>query len=102
MKRKIHRTTLLVVAIILFTAAIGIVVLTNTDRIAVTLAPKKQAAKSRSENAKKADELFWQTFHRGEYENIQRTLDAHLKPKKARSAPAGIRGLHHTTSKGFS
>jgi tetratricopeptide (TPR) repeat protein len=39
-------------------------------------APKKQAAKSRSEAAIKADELFWQTFHNGEYEKIQRALNA--------------------------
>src|SRR2546421_1544517 len=39
-------------------------------------APKKQAAKVRSEAALKADELFWQTFHNGEYEKIQRALNA--------------------------
>jgi hypothetical protein len=75
MKRKIHKTTLLVI-VVLIVAAVVVVVQTNTDRIAVQLAPKKQPAKSRSENAKKADDLFWQTFHRGEYENIQRSLDA--------------------------
>jgi len=39
------------------------------------LPPKKLAAKSRSELALKADELFWQTFHTGEYQNIQRALN---------------------------
>lgn len=38
--------------------------------------PKKQAAKSRSEAAIKADDLFWMTFHNGEYEKIQRALNA--------------------------
>jgi hypothetical protein len=39
------------------------------------LLPKKQAAKSRSEAALKADELFWKTFHRGEYQNISNALE---------------------------
>ena len=69
MKRKLNKKTFLVITI-LFIIALGTVVLTNTDRIAVRSAPKKQAAKSRSEAAQKADELFWQTFHHGEYEKI--------------------------------
>jgi|SRR5688572_1329348 hypothetical protein len=71
MKRKINKKTFLIIAILLI-IAMGTLVLTNTDRIAVQLAPKKQAAKSRSETATKADELFWQTFHNGEYEKIPR------------------------------
>ena len=50
---------------------IGALLWSNWDRIAVLLAPRKQAATSRSEAAVKADELFWQTFHNGEYEKIQ-------------------------------
>ena len=47
---------------------IGALVWSNWDRIAVLLAPRKKAATSRSEAAIKADDLFWQTFHNGEYE----------------------------------
>jgi len=43
MKRKVNKITLLVITMILIMAAVAIVVLTNTDRIAVKLAPKKQA-----------------------------------------------------------
>jgi len=60
---------------ILFIIAMGTLVLTNTDRIAVQFAPKKQAATSRSETATKADELFCQTFHHGEYDKIQHALE---------------------------
>ena len=99
MKRKINTTTLLVIAIILIVATVGIVALTNTDLIAIQLAPKKQATKSHSENAKKADELFWQTFHRGEYENIQRTLDvltaAYLGTPNDAATAAHIAWLHN-------
>jgi hypothetical protein len=99
MKNKINKTTLLVLVIILIIAAVGIVALTNTDRIAVLLAPEKQAATSRSENAKKADELFWQTFHRGEYENIQRSLDvltaAYLETPNDAVTAAHIAWLHN-------
>ena len=70
MKRTANKKTFLVI-IIFLAIALGAVVLTNTQRIAVWSAPQKQAAKSRSEAAQKADELFWQTFHQGEYEKIQ-------------------------------
>ena len=65
-----QQEVLVVIAIILIIAAAGIVVLTNTDRIAVQLNPKKQAATFRNETAKKANELFWQTFHQGVYETF--------------------------------
>ena len=39
--KKISRKTLLAIAVTLIMATVGIVVLTNTDRIAVLLAPKK-------------------------------------------------------------
>lgn len=45
------------------------------DRIAVMTAPKKEAIASRSEAASKADDLFWNTFHNGEYDNTQNTLE---------------------------
>jgi tetratricopeptide (TPR) repeat protein len=99
MKRKISKKTLLAIAIIVIIAAAGIVILTNTDRIAVLMAPKKQAATSRSQTAIKADELFWQTFRHGEYENIQRTLDvltaAYLETPNDAVTAAHIAWLHN-------
>jgi hypothetical protein len=64
------------VVILLSAVALGAIALTNRDRIAVWQAPQKQAATSRSEAAQKADELFWQTFHQGEYEKIPQALEA--------------------------
>jgi hypothetical protein len=45
------------------------------EYIAVQSAPKKQAATSRSEAALKADTLFWETLHNGEYEKIPNALE---------------------------
>jgi hypothetical protein len=77
----------------------GTLVLTNTDRIVVQLAPKKRAAKSRSETATKTDELFWQTFHHGEYEKIQRALEvltaAYLETPTDAETTAHIAWLHN-------
>jgi hypothetical protein len=61
------------------------VVLTNTDRIAVWWAPRKQAAKSRNEAAKKADDLFWQTVHQGEYEKVPNAAQLAKKIAKPRN-----------------
>ena len=47
----------------------------NWARIAVAVAPKKVAAQSRSEAARQADELFWQTLHGGRYDGIQPALE---------------------------
>ena len=47
----------------------------NWARIAVAVAPKKGAAQSRSEAARQADELFWQTLHGGRYDGIQPALE---------------------------
>lgn len=74
MKRQINKKIALVTALLLI-IVVGTVVLTNTDRIAVQVAPKKQAATSRSEAAIKADDLFWQAFHQGEYDKIPQALD---------------------------
>jgi len=41
------------------------------DRIAVMAAPKKETIAARSEAATKADDVFWTTFHNGEYDRIQ-------------------------------
>ena len=72
---KRRRLMKVAIATLLALALISIVVWANRNRIAVQLAPKKQAAKTRSEAALKADELFWQTFHNGEYEKIPNALE---------------------------
>jgi hypothetical protein len=56
--------------------AIAGLVWANWARIAVAVAPNKVAAQSRSEAARQADELFWQTFHGGRYDEIQPALEA--------------------------
>ena len=74
MKRTAIKKAFLII-ILAFAIAIGAAALTNQDRIAVWSAPKKEPAQLRSEAAQKADELFWQTFHQGEYEKIQPALE---------------------------
>lgn len=49
--------------------------LTACSYMAVESAPKKQEATVRSNAALKADELFWQTFHNGKYEDISNMLE---------------------------
>jgi hypothetical protein len=97
MKRTANKKTFLV--IILSVIAIGALALTNPDRIVVWQAPKKQAAQARSEAAQKADELFWQTFHQGEYEKIQPALDvltaAYLQTPNDAVTAAHIAWLHN-------
>lgn len=75
MKRMPNKKALLAI-LLLFVIVAGAVALTNQDRIAIWAAPKKMAATTRSEAAKKADDLFWQTFHQGEYDRIQPALEA--------------------------
>jgi tetratricopeptide (TPR) repeat protein len=77
MTRLINRKALVALAIAaLLIVAIGALALTNRDRLAVWLAPQKQAAQTRSAAALEADELFWQTFHGGDYEKIPQALEA--------------------------
>jgi hypothetical protein len=98
MKGKINKKTFLIIAVLCIIAVVTLV-LANTDRIAVQLAPKKQAAQSRSETATKADELFWQTFHNGEYEKIPRVLEvltaAYLATPSDAVTAAHIAWLHN-------
>jgi hypothetical protein len=54
----------------------GLAVWLMWDRIAVMAAPEKRAVTERSPLAIKADELFWSTFHGGDYEGIDRALEA--------------------------
>jgi hypothetical protein len=64
------------VAVVLALLVVGLGVWTFWDRIAVMTAPKKEAVATRSEAATKADDLFWTTFHNGDYGNIQPALEA--------------------------
>ncbi len=86
------------VIVIVSALGIGAVVWTNWGRIAVQLAPRKKAATSRSEAATKADDLFWQTFHNGEYEKIQPALEvltaAYLQTPADAKTAAHIGWLH--------
>jgi tetratricopeptide (TPR) repeat protein len=92
---------LLAIAIVLV-IALGALALTNTDYIAVWAAPKKQATQSRSEAALQADELFWQTFHQGEYEKIPQALEAltaaYLETPTDATTAAHIAWLHNWRS----
>jgi hypothetical protein len=69
------------------------------DPIAVRLAPRKEAAVSRSEAATRADELFWNTFHGGRYEGIQGALEAltaaYLRTPNDAKTAAHIAWLHN-------
>jgi hypothetical protein len=49
--------------------------LVGCSYLAVRCAPEKQASASRTEVALKADELFWRTFHGGNYDEIPAALD---------------------------
>jgi hypothetical protein len=70
-----HMKAGIVIALALLVAA-GIGTWAFWDRIAVMTAPKKEAAATRSEAAIKADEVFWATFHGGDYGNIETALEA--------------------------
>jgi hypothetical protein len=61
---------------VLVALAITGLVWANWARIAVAVAPNKVAARSRSEAARQADELFWQTLHGARYDEIQPALEA--------------------------
>jgi len=86
------------IAGLLVLTAIGVVVRVAWSRIAVMAAPKKQPAKARTAAALKADELFWQTFHGGEYEKIPNALEiltrAYLQTPNDTVTAAHIGWLH--------
>lgn len=88
-----------VVATVVGLLAVGAGVWVSWDRIAVLTAPKKTAAESRSAAAAKADELFWSTFHNGEYDRIQTALDvltaAYLRTPTDAKTAAHIAWLHN-------
>ena len=86
-------------ALLLIAFVIGIGVWALWDRIAVMAAPKKQAIAARSEAATKADEVFWDTFHNGQYNHIQAALEvltaAYLRTPNDAKTAAHIAWLHN-------
>jgi hypothetical protein len=87
------------VAIVLVLLIVGGGVWALWDRIAVIAAPKKEAVASRSEAATKADEIFWHTFHNGEYDQIENALQAltaaYLQTPNDAKTAAHIAWLHN-------
>ena len=87
------------IAIILAFLVVGIVGWAFRDRLALMVAPNKEAITSRSEAASKADDLFWETFHNGEYDEIWRALDvltsAYLRTPNDAKTAAHIAWLHN-------
>ena len=47
----------------------------SRDYLAIALTPAKISTRSRSQAAIDADKLFWQTFHTGNYNGIERALE---------------------------
>jgi hypothetical protein len=86
-------------AVAILLVIIGVVGWVSRDRIAVMAAPKKQAATLRSAAAVKADDLFWQTFHGAQYEEIPRALDvltaAYVQTPSDAKTAAHIAWLHN-------
>ena len=85
--------------IILALSIVGVAGCALWERIALMTAPKKTATASRSEAASKADELFWNTFHNGEYDKIQDALKAltaaYLRTPNDGKTAAHIAWLHN-------
>jgi hypothetical protein len=79
-------------------AALGVAASASWTRIAIASAPAKTAASARDPAALKADEVFWQTFHGGKYDQIQPALDqltaAYLKTPSDAVTAAHIGWLH--------
>jgi hypothetical protein len=101
MKSKQTRYRALKATIVVFVLLVvgGLAVWINWSRIAVMVAPKKQTAKTRSEAALKADELFWETFHNGEYDKIPNALEvltaAYVQTPNDAVTAAHIAWLHN-------
>jgi hypothetical protein len=87
------------IAMLLIALLMGIGVWVLWDRIAVLAAPKKQAISTRGEVASKADEVFWETFHNGQYTHIQAALEvltaAYLRTPNDAKTAAHIAWLHN-------
>ena len=86
-------------AVILTLFIIGVGSWALRDRIAVMTAPKKESVALRSEAASKADDLFWDTFHEGAYDEIPRALDvltsAYLQTPNDAKTAAHVAWLHN-------
>ena len=85
--------------VIVVLALVGAGVWAFRDRIAIMTAPRKEIAEVRSKAAIEADELFWRTFHGGDYGNIQNALDtltaAYLQTPTDAKTAAHIAWLHN-------
>lgn len=72
--------------------------LAGCDYVAVESSPRKQATTSRNDAALKADALFWDTFHNGEYGKIANALEvltaAYLKNPTDAVTAAHVGWLH--------
>ena len=44
------------------------------SKIALLTAPKKSKIRSATKLSKKAEKLFWDSFHKGDYQNIDKVL----------------------------
>lgn len=90
---------IVIVLFLVVLAVIGAGVWMLWPRIAVLAAPRKQATVARSEAAVKADELFWNTFHGGDYDHIQSALEvltaAYLQTPADSKTAAHIAWLHN-------
>jgi len=82
-------------------AVVGLAATVSTfvwSRIAVAVAPEKQAASRRSAHALAADELFWSTFHGGDYQGIAAVLEretaAYLETPNDALTAAHVGWLH--------
>lgn len=71
-----HGKRRLTILVCLFTAAFGVVAWAAREQFAVWLAPRKQAVSSRSDAVLRADTLFWEVFHAGNYDSIPRAHEA--------------------------
>lgn len=81
-------TTPFTAALVLCTAALG-----GCAFMAVQTAPAKKPAPNRTEAALRADTLFWQTLHGGDYNGIGRAMQA-LKAAYLEAPNDGVTAAH--------
>ena len=79
-------------------AAVASLLLAGCGAVAVQMAPDKKPSATRSEAAVKADALFWQTLHGGQYEAIPAAMTAmkgaYLQDPRDAVSAARIGWLH--------
>jgi tetratricopeptide (TPR) repeat protein len=61
---------------VLFALAVGVITLPGCEFMAVHTAPEKRASTNRLPSAEKADALFWNTLHAGDYAKIEESLNS--------------------------